>query len=240
MKISKIYKILDEISPFELQESWDNSGLLVGSFDDEVENLYISLDLDLDLLKKVKSNSLIITHHPLIFKPLKRVNFNTFSTKILRELIKKDISLISMHTNFDKTDLNRYVIEKVLGYEVADIQNDLIYTFDVNMPFDEFYSFLEQKLNLTNKRVVKNSDFIKKASIVTGAGASMLNYIKTDCYLTGDIKYHEALEASEIGLSIIDIDHFQSEKFFSKALELKLKEKNIETKVLESKNPFDT
>jgi len=240
MKISKIYKILDEISPFELQESWDNSGLLVGSFDDEVENLYISLDLDLDLLKKVKPNSLIITHHPLIFKPLKRVNFNTFSTKILRELIKKDISLISMHTNFDKTDLNRYVIEKVLGYEVADIQNDLIYTFDVNMPFDEFYSFLEQKLNLTNKRVVKNSDFIKKASIVTGAGASMLNYIKTDCYLTGDIKYHEALEASEIGLSMIDIDHFQSEKFFSKALESKLKEKNIETEVLESKNPFDT
>ena len=107
MKLQEIYDVLNEISPFELQEKWDNSGILVGSFEDEIENVYISMDLDLELAKDLKPNSLIITHHPLIFSGIKRVNFDTYSTKILKELIKKDISLISMHTNIDKTHLNK-------------------------------------------------------------------------------------------------------------------------------------
>ena len=67
MKIRDIYEFLNTISPFELQEKWDNSGLLVGNFEDEFENLYLSMDLDLDLVENLKPNSLVITHHPLIF-----------------------------------------------------------------------------------------------------------------------------------------------------------------------------
>ena len=118
MKLQEIYDVLNEISPFELQEKWDNAGLLVGSFEDEINNIYISIDLDEELLSKVEKNSLIITHHPLIFSGLKRVNFDTYSTKLLKELIKKDISLISMHTNIDKTHLNRYVAEEILGFKI--------------------------------------------------------------------------------------------------------------------------
>ena len=103
MKLKEIYDFLDNLSPFALQEKWDNAGLLVGSFDDEIKNIYISIDLDEELVQEVEENSLIITHHPLIFSGLKRVNYNTYSTKLLRELIKKNISLISMHTNIDKT-----------------------------------------------------------------------------------------------------------------------------------------
>ena len=71
MKLQEIYDVLNEISPFELQEKWDNSGLLVGSFEDEISNVYISMDLDEELLLNVEKNSLIITHHPLIFLGLK-------------------------------------------------------------------------------------------------------------------------------------------------------------------------
>ena len=70
MKLQEIYDVLNEISPFELQEKWDNAGLLVGSFEDEINNIYISIDLDEELLSKVEKNSLIITHHPLIFSGL--------------------------------------------------------------------------------------------------------------------------------------------------------------------------
>ena len=91
MKVQEIYDVLNEISPFSLQEKWDNSGLLVGSFEDEIKNIYISIDLDLDLAKQIEPNSLIITHHPLIFSGIKRVNYDTYSTKILKELIKKKI-----------------------------------------------------------------------------------------------------------------------------------------------------
>ena len=74
MKLQEIYDVLNEISPFELQEKWDNAGLLVGSFEDEINNIYISIDLDEELLSKVEKNSLIITHHPLIFSGLKRIS----------------------------------------------------------------------------------------------------------------------------------------------------------------------
>ena len=121
MKLQEIYDVLNQISPFELQEKWDNSGVLVGSLDDEIENVYISIDLDLELAKSIEPKSLIITHHPLIFSGIKRVNYDTYSTKILKELIKKDACLISMHTNIDKTHLNLYVAEKILGFKVKKI-----------------------------------------------------------------------------------------------------------------------
>lgn len=65
MKIKDIYEFLNSISPFEFQEKWDNSGLLVGNMSDSFESLYLSMDLDLDLVKTLKPNSLVITHHPL-------------------------------------------------------------------------------------------------------------------------------------------------------------------------------
>ncbi len=112
MQVKEIYNFLDQLSPFVLQEKWDNAGLLVGSFDDEIKKIYISIDLDEELLDEVENNSLIITHHPLIFKGLKRVNYDSYSSKLLQKLIKKDISLISMHTNIDKTHLNKYVVSR--------------------------------------------------------------------------------------------------------------------------------
>jgi len=89
VKIKEVYDFLNTISPFELQEKWDNSGLLVGNENDEFKKVYISLDLDEELLQNVEENSLIITHHPLIFSPLKQVNFDSFATKSLRTLIQK-------------------------------------------------------------------------------------------------------------------------------------------------------
>ncbi len=91
MKVQEIYNLLDEISPFSLQEKWDNSGLLVGSFEDEIKNIYISIDLDLDLAKQIEPNTLIITHHPLIYSGIKREKYDTYSIKLLKEMIKKDI-----------------------------------------------------------------------------------------------------------------------------------------------------
>ena len=96
MKLHEIYDLLNTLSPFYLQEKWDNAGLLVGSLEDEIENIYLSIDLDEELVSNANENSLIITHHPLIFAGLKKVNYDTYSTKLLRILIKKNISLISM------------------------------------------------------------------------------------------------------------------------------------------------
>ena len=242
MKLQEIYDVLNEISPFELQEKWDNAGLLVGSFDDEIENIYISIDLDEELVNSVKEKSLIITHHPLIFSGLKRINYDTYSTKLLKELIKKDICLISMHTNIDKTHLNKYVTEDILGFKV-DNSKEFISYCNVNMNFDDLVKYVSVKLDLKITKVVKCNDFIKKIAIVTGAGMSLIDEVKADCFLTGDIKYHDAMEAKARGLSLIDIGHYESERYFSTLLEgllsEYLKKNKLKAIITASKNPFE-
>ena len=242
MKLQEIYNVLNEISPFELQEKWDNSGLLVGSFEDEIEKIYISMDLDLELAKEMEPNSLVITHHPLIFSGIKMVNFDTYATKILKELIKKDISLISMHTNIDKTHLNKYVVEKVLGFEIKN-SLEFISTCEVNMSFNELVKHVSKKLNLKTLKAVNCKNFIKDIAVVTGSAMSLIDEIKADCFLTGDIKYHDAMEAKARGLSLIDIGHYESERYFSPLLEgllsEYLKKNKLKAIITASKNPFE-
>ena len=242
MKVQNIYKFLNDLSPFDLQEKWDNAGLLVGSFDDEIKKVYISIDLDEQLVDGIEENSLIITHHPLIFSGLKRVNYDSYSTKLLQKLIKKDIALISMHTNIDKTHLNKYVVSEVLGLKLENTDEFISYA-SVNMEFNDLVKYISKKLNLKTTKTVRCNDFIKNVAIVTGSGMSLINEVKADCFLTGDIKYHDAMEAKARGISLIDIRHYESERFFSNLLEGLLSEylkKNELTAIITaSKNPFE-
>lgn len=242
MKLKEIYDFLDNLSPFALQEKWDNAGLLVGSFDDEIKNIYISIDLDEELVQEVEENSLIITHHPLIFSGLKRVNYNTYSTKLLRELIKKNISLISMHTNIDKTHLNKYYIENILGFKI--INNDEFISYcDVNMNFDDLVKHVCKKTDLKIAKTVKCNDFIEKIAVVTGSGMSLINEVKANCFLTGDIKYHDAMEAKAREISLIDIGHYESERCFASLIQgllsEYLKKNKLKAIITASKNPFE-
>jgi len=235
MKIKTIYDYLNELSPFSLQEEWDNSGLNVGNFSDEVKKIYISLDIDEDLIERIESDSLLITHHPLIFKSIKKVIPNRFSTKLLIKMIKKNISHIAMHTNFDKTHLNEYFAQKVLGFE--GVSEDFIFYAEVNMNFDRLVEYVKNKMNLEHLRAVKSNGFIKKAAVTTGAGMSLLDMVKAECFLTGDIKYHEAMDAKVRGISLIDITHYHSEKYFVDSLAEVLK-LDIEVVKTNSEDPF--
>ncbi len=244
MKVKDIYKILNEISPFYLQEKWDNSGLLVGNFEDKVKKIYISIDLDEEFLQSVEKNSLVITHHPLIFSPLKRINFDTYTTKLLKVLIQKNIALISMHTNIDKTHLNKYVASEILELDVIEKQSEdefIIYA-NVNKDFDVFTKEITSKLKLDYTNVVKCNQKVEKVAIVTGAGMSLLNEVQADCFLTGDIKYHDAMEAKSRGISLIDIRHYESERYFNTLLlgllEKYLKKNELQAIISASKNPF--
>ena len=233
MKVREVYKILDSISPFSLQEEWDNSGLNIGDFEADVENIYVALDIDDSVIDKVKENSLIITHHPLIFKGLKKVTPTNFAGKYVIELIKKNVSLIAMHTNFDKTHLNRYFAENVLG--LKGVSEDFIYYVDIDMTFDELVAYVKDKMKMEYIKVVKANDKIKRVAITTGAGMSLLNYINADCFLTGDIKYHEAMDAKARNISLIDIEHYKSERYF---VDVFRKVVDLNVDVLEIKDPF--
>ncbi len=237
MNIKTLLSTLNSISPFELQDSWDNSGLIVGELYQEVGKIYLSLDIEAGMLDAVEDGSVLVVHHPLIFKGLKRVDFAVYPSNILKKAIKKDIAIIAMHTNFDQTHLNRYVLEEVLGYEVTECEGYLAY-FHVGKPFGEFALEVADKLGLDLVRVVQGCDFVESAALCTGAGASLLGELRADCLLTGDIKYHEALAAKEEGKGIIDIGHYESERYFAVCMQKLLETKGLNGIIANSKNPF--
>lgn len=237
MKIAEIYKILDELAPFETQEEWDNSGLLVGHMDENFSKIYVSLDLDSNLVDSLDENSLIITHHPLIFKGLKRFDGITYPSNLVKKLIKKDIKLICMHTNFDKHILNYYVANEVLKYEVISV-DEFIVKMKVDMDFQTLCADVKAKFNIENLRVVKSCEYIKTLALCTGSGADLIGSFEADCFMTGDLKYHTAFESLENNLSLIDINHYESESYFGKALAKNLQKNKIEVIITNSINPF--
>jgi len=238
MRLDAIYKRLDELSPFESQASWDNSGLILGSYDQEISTVVLSIDIDEELLESVTEGTLIITHHPLIFSGIKSMDFATYPSKLLAKMIEKKIANIAMHTNFDLSHLNVYVAEKVLGQSVLHQDEYLVY-FDVEKSLEAFSAEVATAFGLTHlKSVVAHDRVIKRVALCTGSGASMIREIDADLFLTGDIKYHDAMEAKMLGLSMIDIGHYESERFFGEILAEDLKILGLTVIISSSKNPF--
>ena len=237
MKILEIYEKLNELSPFELQESWDNSGLLVGDFKDDITTVALSIDVDEALIDSLDEGTLLITHHPIIFGGLKQLEFSKYPANLLHKMIRKNISNIAMHTNFDQTHLNDYVATEVLGYEIADKDGFVAY-LDVNEKFDAFAKKVAAAFGLPHARCVKTTEFVKRVALTTGSGCSLMRSLDADCFLTGDVKYHDAMEAKSINLSLIDIGHYESEKFFAQILQKHLKNLGLKVIIASSENPF--
>ena len=237
MKLSEIYEKLNTISPFELQESWDNSGLQVGSMEDEVEHVVLSIDIDEALLDSLEPKTLLLTHHPLIFGGVKSFDFDTFPPRFIKKMIQKEISSIALHTNFDITHLNDYVATEVLGLEIEKKEGFVAY-MRVRSDFESFAKKVQEVFGLEVLKTVRCHDKIESVALCTGSGASMLAEVKADCYLTGDIKYHDAMLARALKISMIDIDHFESEKFFAPILQKELKKIGLQAIISQSVNPF--
>ena len=237
MKLLEIYEFLNKLSPFEIQESWDNSGLLIGDFDEEVSQIALSIDVDEKLIDSLEENTLLITHHPIIFGGLKQLEFSKYPANLIQKMIRKNISNIAMHTNFDQTHLNEYVATEVLGYKISKKDGFVAY-LDVNEDFDTFASKVSKAFGLEIARCVKCSEMVKKVALTTGSGCSLMRSLDADCFLTGDVKYHDAMEAKSINLSLIDIGHYESEHFFAQILEKNLKNLGLKVIIASSENPF--
>jgi len=238
MKIKEIYQKLNELSPFELQERWDNSGLLVGNMEREFEHIALGLDLDRENLEQAKENTLFIVHHPLIFSGLKELDFSTYPANLLEIMVKKNLSLIAMHTNFDKSHLNAYVFEKVLGFK-KESQDEFVCRTTGSWSKDELLELLKDKLGLETLRVVSPKNRIASIALTTGAGASLMDEVNADCFLTGDIKYHDAMKAMSQNLMMVDIGHYESEQFFVDVIKAELENLGVLGIITQSQNPFE-
>ncbi len=115
MKLAGLTGYLESVVPLSFQESYDNTGIQVGDFEKDVESVLLSLDITEEVVDEAAENrcDLIISHHPLIFKPLRSVSDNTVTGRIIRKLIEKDICVYSMHTNLD-------IIKGGVSYRMAE------------------------------------------------------------------------------------------------------------------------
>lgn len=238
IKIKDIYNYLDSISPFDTQESWDNSGLLIGNMDNEVENIFTSLEATKEVALRCTKNSLLITHHPLIFKALKTIDNTNYPSNIIDILIKNNITLISTHTNFDISHLNKSFIEDVLGFKES-ARNNFVSIIKYDGDIDTLCKYISLKLPNTTIKLSKAKDTIKNIGIVCGAGISLFYDIKDiDCIITGDVKYHDAIMFLQKDISVIDVGHYESEKHFPHLLGKYLKNIGYNATTIESRNPF--
>jgi len=237
MKLREIYDYLNQISPFELQESWDNSGLIIGEMEREIERIAVSLDIDEDMIENAPEGTLFVVHHPLIFGSLSELDFSKYPSNLIERMILKRQSMIAMHTNFDQTHLNKYVFEKILGFEISTRQPFICRT-DGEWHYHTLLMHLKERLDLPFVRVVGHKETIRSIALTTGSGASMIDEAEADCFLTGDIKYHDAIKAMNQGLMMVDIGHFESERFFGEIMGDVLKNLTVLVIITPSKNPF--
>ncbi|PAF51237.1 Nif3-like dinuclear metal center hexameric protein [Helicobacter sp. 13S00477-4] len=240
-KVCEIFDLLNIISPFELQENWDNSGLNLGSQEQEFKNIYACLEINTQIANDVLPQSLIITHHPLIFKSLKSFDYDTYPINIAKILIEKNCSLISLHTNFDCTHLNHYFAKNILGLKNLKQDGFALSKKVSNLDFMCLVKNIKKTLDIPTIKYTKSSDKIDFISVVCGAGSSFLyqrKLPKNSCLITGDIKYHDAMIAKSLNISLIDVEHYSSEKFFAQIIETILKTKGYQVIIKDSKNPF--
>lgn len=241
MKIREIYDFLQSISPFENQESWDNGGLQIGHLEDEIEEIVLALEVDFAVLKSLKPKSLLIVHHPLIFKSLKALDFSSYPSLYIQQLIQKECALIAMHTSFDYSHLNFFVAKEGLGFENAYQEGSIVYADIKDTDLKSLASNVQKSLQLPSLKVVDAGLLINKVAIVCGCGFSLFSQIKTYknlCFLSGDIKYHDGMIARALGASVIDIMHYESEIFFAQILQSILQKQGYKAIIANSKNPF--
>ena len=230
VKIDKIVEFLNSFAPVCFAEDYDNVGLLVGDKNKEINKILITLDADENVVNDARDKGcdLVISHHPLIFKPLKRVVSDDSISRTIIELIKNDISLISVHTNFDgvKSGLCDLFLDKIADTkERFAIEGDTdngsgrIAEMKEKKTLSEILSTIKEKFSLENLNYVGNTDKeIRKIAVCNGGGADFLYQAKDagcDVFISGDFKYHHARFAYENDIAIVCVPHYNAEIMFS-------------------------
>lgn len=231
MIVYDIYDFLDEKYDFSSALEYDNVGLLVGDGREKVTGVLVCLDCTDEAISEAVNigANLIVTHHPVIFDPLKSVT----EQSLVYRLIRNGISVISAHTNLDQADggVNDALAEAI-GLsnieKVADSEGFLyrIGEYDEPISSDELARLVGEKLTVPVK-YVGGSNFIKRVAVCGGAGGSMLSDVISqgvDAYVTSDLKHNVFLDAHAAGITLIDAGHFDTEDVVVERLCRALKE----------------
>lgn len=231
MKVFEITDYLEEIAPIQLQEHYDNTGLIIGNAMMEVKGVVLCLDsVEAVVDEAIKKDcNLIIAHHPIIFCGLKKLNGKNYIERTVLKAIKHDIAIYAIHTNLDNVFLNGVNSKFAQKLDLfntqilapKDIMNPnigagMIGNLSTPMGGADFLSFLKKAMDIS---CIRHTSILKKpvqrVAICGGSGSFLLKEAlrqKADVFITGDFKYHEFFDADG-KIIIADIGHFESEQY---------------------------
>lgn len=232
-KIKDIYGFLCEIAPLELQCGFDNAGFQTGRGDREVKKALLALDVTNWVIDEAreKGAELILSHHPLLFTPLKKFTDESGDGEKLLRLAENGIAVISMHTNLDivQGGVNDVLISALGAAAEAALDEEgcgRIGTLPESVSMEAFLARCKEVLKTKGLRFYNAGRPVRKLAVMGGSGGDCVERAFTqgcDTYVTSDIKYHQFLLAAELGLNLIDADHFCTENPVMPVLQEKLK-----------------
>lgn len=239
-KVKDFYGYLNSIAPFETQEDWDNSGMLVGDMDAEVKKVAVVLDITHEEIKKAKAigADLIISHHPVIFNPIKSVTRGS----VPYELVASSINALCCHTPLDIADGGTNdSLAKLLGINVTRTEDPILRLGTVEPTTAENLAGKIAKTLNTKVRYADAGRKIEKIAICTGAGCSLIEAAgEIDAFITGDASHHNFLDCIQAGITLIAAGHYETEIVVVPVLVKKLQAQfpDIEIIDIKQENPI--
>lgn len=231
MNSGDIIEKLESLSPVSFAEEWDNTGLIAGRRDKEVMSVYVALDATDEVIDDALMHGadMLITHHPLIFKKISRVNTDDFIGRRLYKLIRGDICCYAMHTNFDVMGMadaaadeielkNRRVLDVTYEDSLSKEGCGRVGELPKLMSVEECAELVKQRFHVPNVRVFgEPGDIVGTVALMPGSGGGFIEKAidaGAELIITGDIDHHEGIDAVAQGISVIDAGHYGIEKLF--------------------------
>ena len=241
MKCSDLIQTLEQLAPASCACEWDNVGLLTGRMDKEVKKVMIALDATDEIVEQAvrEQADLLLTHHPLIFKPLKKLNDQDFIARRIMTLIKNDISYYAMHTNFDSAPgcMADLAADRLGLTEQKVLMPEGEYSFDGSGENKQEYGIgkvgrFTQAMSVKEVAMLVKKAFglpftvvygeeavgpVNLAAVSPGAGGSAVEWaLKTGAQvlITGDMGHHQGIDAAARNLAVIDAGHYGLEHIF--------------------------
>ena len=249
MQCNEIVAVIEKTYRKEAALDFDNVGLQAGRTTKEVSKVLLALDATSSVIELAEKNQvdMLITHHPLIFSPLKSVTDQDFIGRRILRLLQDDIAYYAMHTNYDVLGMAKLseTILQLTETEVLDVTGEFegvlqgigrVGVLNEHMTLGEFCDYVKEKLVLQHVKVFGNLNrLVKKIAISPGSGKSeILPALKqhADVLVTGDIGHHEGVDAVEQGLAIIDAGHYGTEYIFVEDMKKYLSERCPELEII--------
>ena len=229
--VKEIYQFVDQIAPFDTQEGFDNAGFLVGRGDRDVKKVLVALDITWEVAEEAArwGAELILSHHPVIFNPVKSVTDETLTGQVLLALTEHKIAAICAHTNLDAAHggvngcLARALELSEIGQlcQAGEDSQGRPYgigrTGTVHRPgltAGEYAAFVKERLGSACVRFVDGGRPVQRVAVGGGACGSMIEDAVArgcDTFVTADLKYNQFLDAKALGLNLLDAGHFPTE-----------------------------